>query len=324
MEILSIVIPLYNEEAVIGPLYERVKQVTSRLEMQFEILFVNDGSRDGTLDQLMRLAAEDNHIRILDLSRNFGHQIAITAGIDFANGDAVVVMDGDLQDPPELITGMLDLYRRGYDVVYAKRTRRKGESRFKRATAGLFYRLIHRLTSIDIPEDTGDFRLMSRPVVDSLRRMRERHRFVRGMVAWTGFRQTEILFERDARAAGKTKYSTGKMLRFAFDAIFSFSPIPLRVVTVFGLFNVLGGAIYLVYNLYKHFYLHLTVLGWTSLMSLQVCFSGALMVAIGVLGEYVARIFEEVKQRPLYIVRQAVNLDAASPQSRAVLPPERY
>ena len=318
--LLSVVIPLYNEEKVVGLLMERLMKVIGDLPVEAEIVFVNDGSTDGTLDQLLGYAEEYKEIKILDLSRNFGHQLALTAGLDFADGDAVILMDGDLQDPPELIPQMLELFQQGFDVIYAKRRSRDGESIFKRVTARLFYWLIRHMTSLDVPVDTGDFRCLSRRTVDALNRLREQHRFVRGITTWVGFRPTEILFDRQPRVAGKTHFTFTRMLFFALDSIFSFSARPLRFITLFGIIVLAGGSLYTVYNLYLHFFLNLTVPGWTFLLVFQVGFSGAILIALGVLGEYIARIFEQSKNRPLYIVKNAYNLKTYSEKDRAVLP----
>ena len=234
---LSIVVPLYNEAETVDELLRRITAVVDRLTeppADYEIICVDDGSRDETLVRLHAAAAADPHLRVVSLARNFGHQVASTAGLDRAFGDAVVLMDGDLQDPPELIERFLALFREGYDVVYATRQRRAGESPFKLLTAKLFYRVSRRLTNVSIPLDTGDFRLMSQRVVAALRTMRERHRFIRGLVAWSGYKQTGIAYDRDARYAGGTKFSTGKMLRFALDGITAFSEIPLRFASWFG------------------------------------------------------------------------------------------
>jgi glycosyltransferase involved in cell wall biosynthesis len=306
--LLSVVIPLYNEEEVVGLLMERLLKVMDTLPVDAEVVFVNDGSTDGTLELLLGYAEERKQVKVLDLSRNFGHQMAITAGLDFADGEIIILMDGDLQDPPELIPQMFEMANQGFDIIYAKRRSRKGESIFKRTTSYLFYWLIRQMTSLNIPADTGDFRCLSRRAADALTKLREQHRFVRGMSTWVGFRQTEILFDRQPRIAGKTHFTFTKMFLFALDSIFSFSAKPLRFVTVLGLITLAGGSLYMIYNLYLHFFLNLTVPGWTSIIVLQIGFSGTILIALGVLGEYVARIFEESKNRPLYIVKNAYNL----------------
>jgi polyisoprenyl-phosphate glycosyltransferase len=270
----------------------------------YEIICVDDGSRDETLVRLRAAAAADPHLRVVSLARNFGHQVASTAGLDRAFGDAVVLMDGDLQDPPELIERFLALFREGYDVVYATRQRRAGESPYKLLTAKLFYRVSRRMTNVSIPLDTGDFRLMSQRVVAALRTMRERHRFIRGLVAWSGYKQTGIAYDRDARYAGGTKFSTGKMLRFALDGITAFSELPLRFASWFGfVVSVLAfiyAAVVLVLN-----YLGMNLPGYTSTMIAVLFLGGVQLLGIGILGEYIGRIYDEIKGRPLYLVAEA-------------------
>lgn len=304
---LSIVIPLYNEADTVDELLRRVTTVVRGLSAApraYEIICVDDGSRDETLARLHRAAELDPHLRIISLSRNFGHQIASTAGLDCAFGDAVVLMDGDLQDPPELIERFLQLFREGYDVVYATRRRRAGESRFKLWTAALFYRVTRRLTNVSIPLDTGDFRLMSQRVVAALRAMRERHRFIRGLVAWSGYKQTGVEYDRDARFAGGTKYSTAKMLRFALDGITAFSEIPLRFASWFGFLVSVFAFVYAVVVLVLNF-LGQNLPGYTSTMIALLFLGGVQLLGIGILGEYIGRIYDEIKGRPLYLVAEA-------------------
>ncbi len=302
--LLSIVIPCYNEQEVIEQTYRRLVEVLAELAMDVEILLVNDGSRDSTWAILQRLAAHDARVRPLNLSRNFGHQTAVTAGIDHAEGDAVVLIDADLQDPPEVILEMLAKWREGYDVAFGRRTRREGETAFKLWTAGAFYRLINRLAEIEIPLDTGDFRLMDRKVVDALRSMRERDRFLRGMVSWVGFHQAEVLYERAPRAGGESKYPLRKMLRFAFDGILSFSLQPLRLATILGLMLVAvalltaSGAALLAWTGRSE------VLGTGLVLAAVALFSGVQLLCLGLLGEYVGRIYMELKDRPLYLLEQ--------------------
>lgn len=309
--LLSIVIPIYNEEAVIPALRARLSALLGRLPCEAELLFVNDGSGDGSLDLLYAWAQVDPRVKVICMARNFGHQAAITAGLDEASGEAVVVMDADLQDPPEVILQMLDEYGRGYDVVYGRRKSRAGETWFKRISAWAFYRFMKRLVHRDLPADVGDFRLVSRQCLSALREMRETHRFMRGMVAWVGFPQTAVEFERAPRCAGKTNYSLRKMVAFAWTAAISFSPIPLRLSLLAGamvaLFGV-GDGVYAVIRKLEH----RTVPGWTSLMVMLCLIGGGVMLSIGILGEYVGRIFEEVKGRPLYVISRRVNLPAAA------------
>ncbi len=287
-------------------------------------MLVDDGSRDGSWEHMQDLAAREPRIVLVKLSRNFGHQIALTAGLDHACGQAVVVMDADLQDPPEVVARMLALWREGYDVVYGRRIRRLGESCFKRATAAGFYRVIRGLTCIDIPADTGDFRLMSRRAVDALSQLRERNRFVRGMVAWVGFRQTAVEYERTARHAGGSKYPLRKMVRFAADAIVSFSFAPLRLATGLGLLVSILSFAYAAYAVLARVFHWNVVQGWASLMVAIVFLGGVQLVSLGIIGEYIGRIYDEVKGRPLYITEDsssradAVRAEIAGARSPAV------
>jgi dolichol-phosphate mannosyltransferase len=301
---VSVVVPVFNEAAVLPLLLPRLRASLDGLPGGGEICFVNDGSDDGSAAWLTSESRADPRIRVIDLSRNFGHSIAITAGLDHARGDAVVVMDCDLQDPPELIPEMVAQYRRGFDVVHARRRTRRGESPFKRLTARLFYWTM-RLAADRSPEPhVGEFRLMSRQVVDALQALRERHRLVRGLVAWVGFRQTVIDFERPARAAGTTKYPLVKMMRLGWDGMTSLSAAPLRVATLLGIAALLCGVAYAALAIYVGYVQGRGVPGWTSLVIINIFFSGVVLICLGLVGEYVARIFEEVKARPLYFVRQ--------------------
>ncbi len=305
--VLSVVVPLYNEEGNVAPLLQRIGGLTERLRgaVDFEIVLVNDGSTDGTLAAIRDEMRRRPHIVLVNLSRNFGHQLAATAGIEIARGDAVVLMDGDLQDPPELVDVFVRKWRQGYDVVYAVRRSRRGESPFKIATARAFYRIIKRLTKVAIPLDTGDFRLMSRRVVEALRRSPERHRFLRGMVSWVGFNQVAIEYDRDVRLTGKTKYPLPKMIRFAMDGITSFSDIPLRFASYFG-FTV--SAVAFIYALivvaFKLFSLKPPgyTPGWASTIVAVLFLGGVQLMSLGILGEYLGRVYDEVKGRPLYLI----------------------
>ncbi|MBV8116466.1 MAG: glycosyltransferase family 2 protein, partial [Candidatus Eremiobacteraeota bacterium] len=304
---LSIVVPMYNEEGNVAPLLDRIVGTVERLpgHPRYEVILVNDGSSDATLGQIREQMQRRPHLVLVNLSRNFGHQLAATAGIELAGGAAVILMDGDLQDPPELIEAFVAKWREGFDVVYAVRRTRKGESAFKLFTAGFFYRTIKRLTKVSIPVDTGDFRLISRRVVEALRRSPERHRFLRGMVSWVGFRQVGVPYDRDVRLTGTTKYPVTKMVRFAIDGITSFSDIPLRFASYFG-FAV--SAIAFVYALivvvakligiYPPGYTP----GWASTIVAVVFLGGVQLISLGILGEYLGRIYEEVKGRPLYLI----------------------
>ena len=304
---ISVVVPLYNEESNVAPLVERIVTILERLpdRPQYEIVLVNDGSCDGTLAAIREQMRERQHIVLVNLSRNFGHQLAATAGIELASGEAVVLMDGDLQDPPELIESFVDRWRAGYDVVYAIRRSRKGESAFKLFTAQLFYRLIKRLTNVAIPVDTGDFRLMSRRVVEALRRSPERHRFLRGMVSWVGFNQTGVEYDRDERHSGRTKYPLPKMIRFAVDGITSFSDIPLRFAAYFGFIVSAIAFVYaIVVIVAKLFRVNPPAYtpGWASTIVAVVFLGGVQLISLGIIGEYLGRIYDQVKGRPLYLV----------------------
>jgi dolichol-phosphate mannosyltransferase len=300
---LSIVAPLYNEEGNVSELVRRLRAAADGCFVEgYELVFVDDGSNDRTLELLRQHAAVDPRIVIVQLSRNFGHQLAATAGLDIARGDAIVLIDADLQDPPELIPAMVERWRAGFDVVYAVRRRRKGESAFKIWTARTFYRITQRLTKVAIPVDTGDFRLMSRRVVDALKLIRERHRFIRGLVSWVGYPQTAIEYDRDARFSGDSKYPVSKMLRFAIDGITSFSDIPLRFASYFG-FAVSGIAFLVgVYEIVLRVFTGYNLPGYTSTIFAIVFLGGVQLIGIGILGEYIGRIYEEIKARPLYVV----------------------
>ncbi|MCQ5366099.1 glycosyltransferase family 2 protein [Anoxybacillus salavatliensis] len=301
----SVVIPVYNEALVIRETYKRLKRVMEQTDGAYELLFVNDGSKDETLDMLKELAIRDDTVKYLDFSRNFGHQIAITAGMDYASGEAIVIIDADLQDPPELILEMIEKWKEGYDVVYAKRTKRKGETFFKKATAYAFYRLLRAATEIDIPLDTGDFRLIDRKVRDELVGMRERSRFVRGLVSWVGFKQTAIEYERDERFAGETKYPLKKMIRFSLDGITSFSYKPLKLASLLGFLLSFVSVVWMIAVLYLKLFTHSTVTGWSSLVMTVLFFNGVVLIMLGVIGEYIGRIYDEVKHRPLYILKES-------------------
>ena len=299
---LSVVIPIYNEAANIGALHERLSRVLAGLPGRHELIFVNDGSRDNSLALLLALAARDERVRYIDLSRNFGHQIAVTAGLDAAAGAAVVIIDADLQDPPELIPELYQKLHEGYEVVYAKRRSRQGESVAKKFTARLFYRLLARITHISIPVDTGDFRVISRKVVEGLKRMPEQNKFLRGQISWIGYRQTFVEYDRAERAGGETGYTYSKMLRLALDGITAFSDAPLKAATISGF--VVSGIAFLVvlYTLYSRFVTHDYEAGWASLMVSILFLGGVQLIAVGIIGEYISRLSANVRQRPLYLV----------------------
>jgi dolichol-phosphate mannosyltransferase len=305
---LTLVLPIFNEEAVIPELHTRLQEFLGKLGLDAEVVFVNDGSKDRSMELLRGLAATEPRYRILSFARNFGHQVAITAGLDFARGKAVVVMDADLQDPPEVVLEMVAKWREGFDVVYGKRRSREGETFFKLLTAKWFYRMFAAMIPIEVPLDTGDFRLMSRKVVVALRELREVHRFVRGMVAWVGFRQTAVFYDRPGRFAGETKYPFRKMLRFAIDGITSFSILPLRFATYLGMLISVASIGVAVWALVVKFVFHSVVPGWTALTVLIALLAAVQLLMIGILGEYVGRIYEQVKSRPLYVVGERVNV----------------
>jgi polyisoprenyl-phosphate glycosyltransferase len=309
-KLISIVIPVYFEEEVIEFTYIRVKEYLSGLPYRYEIVFVNDGSKDKSLEILKAIAKSDKTIKIISFSRNFGHQVAITAGIDEAAGDAIVVMDADLQDPPEVISEMLVKWEKGYDVVYAKRKQRNGESFFKKFTAQAFYRLLNKLTDIEIPLDTGDFRLMDKKIKYDLLKIREKNRFVRGIISWIGHNQTFVEYERPARFAGETKYPLRKMLKFALDGITSFSVYPLKIALSVGFFSIVIAFFLFIYAISSlAFFPSATLPGWTSTIITTVFFGGVQLFTIGIIGEYIGRIFEESKKRPLYLIDEKINFE---------------
>lgn len=305
----SIVVPAYNEEDTLAEFYARLVKVLESLDGGSEILFVNDGSTDETEKILQQLHQKDPRVRILHLSRNFGHQVAITAGIDLAQGRACLIMDADLQDPPEVIPEMVRLWHAGFEVVFGLRKKRLGESRFKLASASLFYKALKHLARIEIPQNVGDFRLLDRKVVDALKTLPERNRFVRGLVSWVGFRQTDLLYERDARFAGETKYPFLKMLKFALDGITSFSATPLRLATWMGLLCSFASFLLILWVIGAKLFTDRTVLGWASLMVVVLLIGGVQLLTIGILGEYIGRIFDEAKQRPLYLIREKIGFE---------------
>jgi len=313
---LSVVIPVYNEEINILPMYERLLAVLDGQVSGLEILYVDDGSSDSSWEKISELAARDPRVRGLRFARNFGHQAALTAGVDAARGTGVVIIDGDLQDPPEVIPQMVDRWREGSEVVYGQREEREGETWFKLVTAKIFYRLLRGITPVEIPVDTGDFRLMGPRAVEAFRAMPERNRFIRGLVSWIGFRQSAVMYKRQAREAGETKFPVRKMLRFALDGITSFSFFPLRLATWTGFAVSVFAFLYIVVVLV----LKATGINWpgyTSLMASILFLGGVQLLMIGIMGEYLARIFDEVKRRPLYLVGEHTDGD------QTVIPPER-
>lgn len=307
----SIVAPIYNEEETLPSFYQRVVAVMESLGQPFELILVNDGSRDGSYRIMQQLHRADPRVRALDFSRNFGHQIAISAGLDYAHGQAVIIIDSDLQDPPEVIPELIARWQDGAEVVYAQRAKRTGETQFKLLTATMFYRLIGRITSVSIPRDTGDFRLLDRRVVESLIRMREHHRFMRGLSAWVGFRQEAVPYVRQERYAGTTKYPLPKMIRFSVDAITSFSTVPLQLATTFGFFlagiSLIGILIAILLRVFNH-----AIVGQTSTLILVLFMGGIQLIFLGIIGEYLGRIYDEVRGRPLYIVRESLESEAST------------
>jgi dolichol-phosphate mannosyltransferase len=305
-KLLSVVIPCFNEEGTLRETHRRVSQAMAKVPALYEIVYVDDGSRDTTPELLRTLQQQDPQVRVVCLSRNFGHQFAVTAGLAHARGDAVVIMDADLQDPPEVVAKMVQQWEQGYEVVYGVRADREGETRFKLLTATLFYRLIRWLSDTEIPLDTGDFRLIDRKVVDAILAMPERDRFLRGMVSWTGFRQVGVSYRRAARFAGQTKYPVGKMLRFAVDGILSFSIKPLRLSTLMGFFSAGLALLVILYALAMRLFTQRWVTGWTALMIAILFLGGAQLIALGIIGEYAGRLYGEAKRRPLYLVRETL------------------
>ena len=300
--VISVVVPCYNEEQGIMACHERLTAVLRCIGEPWEIVYIDDGSADATAELLFKLEATDPRVVFLRLSRNFGHQTAVTAGLDACSGMATVIIDSDLQDPPELIPKMVDLWRQGYHVVYGVRNTREGETRFKLWTARLFYRIINKLSDIDIPVDTGDFRLIDRCVVNAFRKMPERHRLLRAMSGWTGFQQIGLHYDRAARFAGETKYPLKKMLNLAIDGIVSFSIVPLRFVTILGFLSAGIAFLGIVYSFFVRLFTHSWVRGWALSFIGMLFMSGMQMLCLGILGEYIGRIYTESKQRPLYLL----------------------
>ena len=312
--VLSVVVPCYNEEQVVAECYARLTAVMRRLGEPYEIVFVNDGSHDRTPWILRDLHERDECVTAVFLSRNFGHQHAVTAGLTASRGHAVVIIDADLQDPPEVIPEMVDRWREGYDIVYGVRQSREGESGFKLWTAKLFYRVISRLSDVKIPEDAGDFRLLSRKALNALLALPERHRLLRAMCSWVGYRQYALTYRRDPRFAGNTKYPLRKMIALALDGILSFSTVPLRVVTVFGFVAAAFSFVGIVYSLAVRLFTHSWVRGWATLSFGILFIGGVQMIGLGVLGEYVARIYTEIKRRPLYLIDEILRHESEFPE----------
>ena len=304
--VFSIVAPVFNEEETLPHFYRRVVEVMEGIGDSFELVLINDGSRDGSFRTMQELHTRDPRVRVIDFSRNFGHQIAISAGLDHARGNAVIIIDSDLQDPPEVIPQLVARWKDGAEVVYAQRSMRKGETKFKLLTATAFYRLMARITSVNIPRDTGDFRLLDRRVVDALVKMREHHRFMRGLSAWVGFRQEAVFYERQERYAGTTKYPLRKMIHFSLDAITSFSHLPLELATSLGFLlagiSLLGIVIAIILRIFTG-----AIVGQASTLILVLFLGGIQLIFLGIIGEYLGRIYDEVRARPLYIAREVLD-----------------
>jgi polyisoprenyl-phosphate glycosyltransferase len=309
-----VVTPCYNEALVLPEFYRRVTAACRSVTEDYQIVVVNDGSSDASWPILRSLAATDPHLSAIDLSRNHGHQLALTAGLSYCHGEQILIIDADLQDPPELLPQMMKMAQSGIDVVYGQRRSRAGESAFKRLTAFLFYRILNWFTDQHIPEDTGDFRLISRRVLDVFNSMPENHRFVRGMISWVGFKQAPIIYDRAPRYAGSTKYTAGKMMQFALDAVTSFSVRPLRLSFYAGFLLCGLAAVLLAISLFAYF-LQTTIRGWTSVMAVLLVFLAAQFLVLGLIGEYVGRLYMETKNRPLFIVREVVSGDSGEPEN---------
>lgn len=310
MKKISVVIPMYYEEEVANECYNRTKKVLNGLEnYDHEIVFVNDGSKDKTLPILKEIATKDEKAKVISFSRNFGHQAAVTAGLKFVTGDCILIIDSDMQDPPELLVDMLKLWKDGNEVIYAKRKTRKGESKFKLMTAKMFYKILNNLSDVEIPKDTGDFRLVDRKVVDVINSMPEHNKFLRGLFSWVGFKQEPIEYERQERFAGKTKYPLKKMLKLASDGIISFSTKPLKIIGGIGIASIFISFILLIYAILSYiFKWNNLASGWTSLMVAITFFAGVQLVSIWMISEYIARIYDDTKQRPEYIINEKINI----------------
>ncbi len=308
---LSVVVPMYNEEAVLGDFFQRLEPVLNSSGMDYEIICINDGSTDHTLEALGKHRSRNIAIRIIDLTRRFGKEAALTAGITHASGEVVIPMDADLQDPPELIPKMIEKWQEGYDVVYATRKTRK-ETIPKRATALLFYRLFNRMADIELPVNAGDFRLMARPVVDAVSRLPERARFMKGLFAWVGFRQTSVEYERPERISGRTKWNYWSLWNFALDGITSFTTIPLRVWTYLGLLAWIGSVVLIIFFFFDYLFMGGNLKGFYPIVMLILFFGGLQVMTLGIMGEYIGRIHEEVKLRPIYLIRETIGFGKAN------------
>ncbi|HMS28955.1 MAG TPA: glycosyltransferase family 2 protein [Saprospiraceae bacterium] len=302
---LVVIVPIFNEEKILHELYERLTKAAKQVSENYRLLFINDGSNDASMEVILTFAANDENVEYIDLSRNFGHQQAVSAGLDAVEGKAVVIIDGDLQDPPELIPEMYIEYKKGYDIVYAQRKRREGESVFKLWTAKLFYRLLRSMTAVSMPVDTGDFRLIDQKVVNCLKQMPEKTKFLRGQIAWLGFRQSAYLYDREKRKAGSSAYTISKMVRLALDGITGFSDKPLQLVSLLGFLFCSISFLVILYALYAHYVLEKTITGWTSLIISSMFIGGVQLLSLGIIGLYISRINTNVLNRPFYIIRES-------------------
>ena len=311
MKKISVVIPMYYEEEVANECYERMKKVLNNISnYEYEIIFVNDGSKDKTLEILEEIAKKDKNVKIVSFARNFGHQCAVTAGLKYVTGDAIVIIDADLQDLPELIPEMLKLWEDGNEVIYGKRKTRDGESKFKLLTAKMFYKTLNALSDVEIPKDTGDFRLVDRKVVDVINSLPEHNKFLRGLFSWVGFEQTAFEYERKERFAGKTKYPLKKMLKLASDGIIGFSTKPLKIVGGLGILSIIISFGVLIYSILSYiFKWNMLTPGWTSLMITMTFLGGIILLSLWMMGEYISRIYDESKNRPQYIIKKMINID---------------
>lgn len=308
-KLLSVVIPVYNEQDNIHPLIQELQTVMNKIDIAYELVFVNDGSHDNTLNVLVDIATQDQQIKVVSFTRNFGHQKAVMAGLDCCHGNCAVIIDADLQDPPALIEDFVQKWQEGYHIVFGQRVKRKGESVFKKLTASVFYRLLKTMTNIEIPVDTGDFRLIDRRVIDTLRQMPEKEKFLRGLIAWTGYRSVGVPFVREKRLTGVTKYNFSKMMKFALTGITSFSNVPLSFATFLGYFSSLIAFIVLLYSLYIHLFTERSVAGWTSTIIVILFLGGIQLIVLGIIGQYIGFINEEIKKRPPYLIEKKYNLE---------------
>ena len=308
---LSIVVPMYFEEKVVEECYNRLKKVCESLsKYEYEVIFVNDGSTDNTLALLQQICDEDKNVKVISFSRNFGHQCAVTAGLKYVTGDVIAIIDADMQDPPELIKDMLNLWEEGYEVIYGKRKKRKGESLFKLMTADMFYKTLNKLSDVEIPQNTGDFRLVDRKVVDTVNNMNEHNKFLRGLFSWVGYKQKAFEYERKERFAGETKYPLRMMIKLALDGIIGFSIKPLKILGMIGMFSIVISIIIFLYIIVSYmFNLESIARGWTSLMVIITFFSGVQLISLWIMSEYIGRIYDESKKRPEYIIDKEININ---------------